>query len=268
MPITTPADMPKPPSSIARSSASLGLDPATRDSFAVAEAACELKLKRLTPAQVQALPDSDDENGAHRLDLLMELARSRDDADEQQRIVTEMETRFPHSPWLADALFSSGNMYLLKRDYPKAIEYYSYLAAHFPSDKNAAAAHWRAGWLSYRLGTLAEAERIFDEQIKLYPGAAETVSALYWRGAALRDAGSRSRAGRGQLSRRSFVLISITFMRRWRVSGWRPWAPRSRQCEPAARSVPAPPCAAAGRCISCGQPASGQSAAAGQCRPE
>ena len=52
-----------------------GLDAATRDSFAVAEAACLLKLKRLTPAQVQALPDTDDENGAHRLDLLMELAR-------------------------------------------------------------------------------------------------------------------------------------------------------------------------------------------------
>ncbi len=82
--------------------------------FAVAEAACELKLKRLTPAQVQALPDTDDENGAHRLDLLMELARDRDDTADQQRIVTEMETRFPHSPWLADALFSSGNMYLLK----------------------------------------------------------------------------------------------------------------------------------------------------------
>ncbi|MFZ1938731.1 MAG: transglycosylase SLT domain-containing protein [Terracidiphilus sp.] len=158
-----------------------GLDAATRNSIAVAEAACELKLKRLTPAQAQALPDTDDENGAHRLDLLMELARERNDADDQQRIVTEMETRFPHSPWLADALFSSGNMYLLSRDYAKAVEYYGYLAAHFPNDKNAAAAHWKAGWLSYRQHIYAEAERIFDEQIKLYPAAVETVAALYWR---------------------------------------------------------------------------------------
>jgi soluble lytic murein transglycosylase len=158
-----------------------GLDAATRNSIAVSEAACELKLKRLTPAEVQALPDTDDENGAHRLDLLMELARSRNDSDDQQRIVTLMETRFPRSPWLADALFSSGNMYLLSRDYPKAIEYYSYLAAHFPSDKNAAAAHWKAGWLSYRQHLYPEAERLFDEQIKLYPGAVETVAALYWR---------------------------------------------------------------------------------------
>jgi soluble lytic murein transglycosylase len=158
-----------------------GLEPATRNGIAVADAACELKLKRLTPAQVQALPDTDDENGAHRLDLLMELARNRNDAEDQQRIVAEMETRFPRSPWLADALFSSGNMYLLSRDYAKAIEYYSYLAAHFPNDKNAAAAHWKAGWLSYRQHLYPDAERIFDEQIKLYPGAVETVAALYWR---------------------------------------------------------------------------------------
>ncbi len=159
-----------------------GLDAATRDGFAVSEAACQLKLKRLTTAEARALPDTNDENGARRLDLLMELARSRDDESEQQSLVAEMETRFPHSLWLADALFSSGNMYLLKRDFPTAIKYYGDLAARFPADKNAAAAHWKAGWLSYRLGLYKDAARIFDEQIRLYPGATETVSALYWRG--------------------------------------------------------------------------------------
>ncbi len=159
-----------------------GLSTEARNSFAVAGAACELKLKRLTPAQVQGLPDTNDENGAWRLDLLIELARDRGDAADQQRIVAEMETRFPHSPWLADALFSSGNMYLLKRDYSSAIKYYGDLASRFPGDKNASAAHWRSGWLSYRLGLYVDAARIFDEQIRLYPAAAETVSALYWRG--------------------------------------------------------------------------------------
>ncbi|HTW79003.1 MAG TPA: transglycosylase SLT domain-containing protein [Terracidiphilus sp.] len=158
------------------------LSAADRNGFAVAEAACELKLKHLTTAQAEALEDSNDENGARRLDLLMELARDRDDEAGQQSIVSEMETRFPRSPWLEEALFSSGNMYLLKRDYPRAVEYYSYLATHFPDSKNAPAAHWRAGWLSYRQGQYAEAARIFDEQIKLYPSAPETVSALYWRG--------------------------------------------------------------------------------------
>lgn len=159
-----------------------GLGAEARSSFVVAEAACQLKLKRLTPAQVQGLPDTNDENGARRLDLLMELARDRGDTADQQRIVAEMEARFPHSLWLADALFSSGNMYLLKRDYPSAIQYYGDLASRFPGDKNASAAHWRSGWLSYRLGLYPDAARIFDEQIRLYPAATETVSALYWRG--------------------------------------------------------------------------------------
>jgi soluble lytic murein transglycosylase len=159
-----------------------GLSETDRNGFAVAEAACNLKLKRLSPAEAQALPDTDDENGARRLDLLMELARDRDDGAEQKRIVSEMEARFPSSPWLAEALFSAGNMYMLKRDFPTAVEYYSYLAKQFPESKNAPAAHWRAGWLSYRQRQYAEAARLFDEPIKLYPAASETVSALYWRG--------------------------------------------------------------------------------------
>jgi len=159
-----------------------GLDAATRNEFAVSEAACQLKLKRLTPAEVQALPDTADESGARRLDLLMELARDRDDSEDLKRIVGQMESRFPHSPWLADALFSAGNMYMLKRDYPSAIEYYGELASRFPGDKNASAAHWRSGWLSYRMGLYAAAAHIFDEQIRLYPAASESVSALYWRG--------------------------------------------------------------------------------------
>ncbi len=158
-----------------------GLDPETRNGIAVSEAACQLKLKRLAPSAVQALPDTPDENGARRLGLLMELARDRDDSADVRRILDEMESRFPHSMWLADALFSAGNMHMLKHDYPMAIEYYGELASRFPSDKNASAAHWRSGWFSYRLGQYPTAARIFDEQIRLYPGTTEAVSALYWR---------------------------------------------------------------------------------------
>jgi soluble lytic murein transglycosylase len=159
-----------------------GLDANTRNGFAVDAAACELKLKRLTPAEVQGLADTPDEHGARRLYLLMELARNRNDGDDQQRIVNLMETNFPHSQWLAEALLSSGNMYMLKRDYPTAVKYYSYLAMHFPESPNAAGAHWRAGWLSYRQGLYADAARIFDEQIKLYPTDKDTAAAIYWRG--------------------------------------------------------------------------------------
>ena len=154
----------------------------SRNGFAVAAAACDLKLKRLSKAEAEALPETQDDNGARRLYLLMELARNRGDEVEQQSIVTRMETDFPHSAWLAEALFSSGNMYMLQRDYPRAVEYYGYLAAHFPDSRYAPAAHWRAGWLSYRQGLYADAARMFDDQIQQYPAATETVAALYWRG--------------------------------------------------------------------------------------
>lgn len=153
-----------------------------RNAVAVAAAACDLKLKKLTTAQAEALADTNDENGARRLYLLMELARSRDNTVDQQMIVAEMQKRFPDSPWLAEALFSSGNMYLLKKDYSTAAQYYQALAAGFPKSKNAAAAHWRAGWLNYRQQLYPEAARLFDEQINQYPSASETVGALYWRG--------------------------------------------------------------------------------------
>lgn len=153
-----------------------------RAGFAVAAAACDLKLDRLTTAQAEALADTPDENGARRDYLLMVLARDRGDLDRQNKIVAEMESRFPASPWLADALFDTGNTYLLLHQYPQAIADYSELAARFPRDRHAAAVHWRAAWLTYRLGDYANAARLFDEQIRLYPTADETVAALYWRG--------------------------------------------------------------------------------------
>jgi soluble lytic murein transglycosylase len=158
-----------------------GMDMTQRNGFAVAAAACDLKLKRLTREQADGLAATNDENGARRLYLLMELARSRDDVSGQSAYVDMLRTSFPHSPWLAEALFSSGNMYLLRKDYPRAVTYYSELAEHFPQNSNAASAHWRAGWWSYRQGLFAQAAQIFEDQIRQYPGAKETVSALYWR---------------------------------------------------------------------------------------
>lgn len=152
-----------------------------RTSFAVAAAACDRKLGKLTRSALEALPDTDDENGARRLYLKMEMARDRDDTADQQSVVEEMEKRFPHSQWLAEALFSSGNMYLLKRDYPRAVEYYKYYADHFPENKDAPVAHWRAGWLNYRQRLYTDAADLFDEQINRYPSAPDTVAALYWR---------------------------------------------------------------------------------------
>jgi soluble lytic murein transglycosylase len=163
------------------------VDAAARDAMLAAAAECDWKLKRLSQTQLNALPDTSDDAGARRMYLLMELARDKGDSTTQQSIVEQMETRFPDSPWLGEALYSSGNMYLLLKDYPHAITYYGELARRFPTSKYAPSAHWRAGWFNYRLGQYDEAARLFDEQIRVYAGGKEIPSALYWRGRIYED---------------------------------------------------------------------------------
>lgn len=174
----------------------LAADPSTgkelRNSLLVAAASCDWKLNRLTKHELESLPDTSDEAGARRLYLLMELARDKNDTTTQSAIVTQMETRFPESPWLAEALYSSGNMYLLRKDYPNAIAYYGELVARFPRSceprptphcsNYAPSSHWRTAWLNYRLGNYSKAAQLFDEQIANYPGGQEISPALYWRG--------------------------------------------------------------------------------------
>ncbi len=157
------------------------LGPEAVASARVSAAACDLHLKRLTESEAEALPTVGDDSAARRIDLLMELARNRDDSVAVQDRIAELQARFPRSPWLAEALFSAGNMNLLSRDYAEAITDYAQLAEQFPASDHAAAAHWRAGWLSYREGHYQQAAELFDQQIRLYPSAPETVSALYWR---------------------------------------------------------------------------------------
>ena len=60
--------------------------------------------------------------------------------------------------------------------------YYSYLATHFPGEQERGGGALAGGLAELSAGTLAEAARLFDEQIRLYPQDTETAAALYWRG--------------------------------------------------------------------------------------
>jgi soluble lytic murein transglycosylase len=158
-----------------------------KNALRVAAAACDFKLKRLSTEQAESLPDSADESGARRLYLMVELARNRDDSDTQEALVEQLKTRFPASPWLAEALYTSGNMYLLRKDYPQAIGYYTELSTRFPQNRYAPSSHWKAAWLSYQTGNYSDAARLIDEQLTLFAGGKEISAALYWRGRLYED---------------------------------------------------------------------------------
>ncbi len=131
---------------------------------------------------------------AERLYLLSETARSTSDEDAVQRTLNELREFGPTSPWLEQALLSAGNMYLLKRDYDRAIDYFRELQQRFPNGGHASSAHWKAAWLTFRQGKTDEARQEFEQQIALYPDSAEIPAALYWRARLAEEEGNPAMA--------------------------------------------------------------------------
>ncbi len=131
---------------------------------------------------------------AERLYLLSETERSTSDEEAVQRTLNELRQFGPSSPWLEQALLSAGNMYLLKRDYDHAIDYFRELQQRFPNGSHASYAHWKAAWLAFRQGRTDEARRGFENQIALYPDSAEIPNALYWRARLAEEEGNPAMA--------------------------------------------------------------------------
>jgi soluble lytic murein transglycosylase len=159
-----------------------GLSTADHDALLIYAAACDMKLKRLSRKDVERLPETTDDSAALKQYMLAELSRNEDDRATHDALIAQMVEKYPTSRWLEEALYSGGNMYLLKHDPKQATYHYSLLVKMFPNSTYASSAHWRAAWMNYRLRNYSEAARLMDEQIEGYPLGIEVPSALYWRG--------------------------------------------------------------------------------------
>jgi soluble lytic murein transglycosylase len=164
-----------------------GLSAADHDALLIYAAACEMRLKRISRREVEKLPETKDDSAALKLYMLAELSRTENDQASHDELIARMVKEYPTSRWLEEALYSGGNMYLLKHDPQQATYHYSLLVKMFPDSTYAASAHWRAAWMNYRLHNYAEAARLMDEQIQGYPAGIEAPSALYWRGRIYED---------------------------------------------------------------------------------
>jgi soluble lytic murein transglycosylase len=123
---------------------------------------------------------SADQN-AQRLYLLGEIAWSSNDNDEFYRKVDELRQASPTSPWLEAALLSVANLHLVHHEYDQALDAFRELQQRFPKGSKASYAHWKAAWLTLRMGRNDEAKKLFEEQIAAYPGGNEANAAIYWR---------------------------------------------------------------------------------------
>ena len=159
-----------------------GLSQADHNALLIYAAACDMKMKHISRREVEKLPNTADDSAALKMYLLAEVSRNEHDEAAHDALIAQMVERFPTSRWLEEALYSGGNMYLLKHDAKQATYHYSLLVKLFPTSTYAASAHWRAAWMNYRANNISEAARLMDEQIQGYPAGIEVPSALYWRG--------------------------------------------------------------------------------------
>ncbi len=103
------------------------LSPADRDALTLYAAVCDFKLKQLSRRDIEKLPNTDDDTAALKLYMLAELSRDEDDRPGHDALIAQLVERYPTSRWLEEALYSGGNMYLLKHDAGQAIYHYSTL---------------------------------------------------------------------------------------------------------------------------------------------
>ena len=160
---------------------------ADRDGLAIYAANCDLKLKHLSRHDVDKLPVTNDDTAALKMYLYAEISRNEKDRVGHDAEIAQMVSRYPHSRWTEEALYSGGNMYLLTHDMPQAIYHYKLLVERFPTSLYAPSAHWREAWMNYRLRNYSEAARLMDEQVLRYGAGTEVPAALYWRGRMYED---------------------------------------------------------------------------------
>ena len=116
------------------------------------------------------IPDDGSDASAEKWYQQAEIARNENDDASLSNILEHMRASTPKSPWLEAALMSAGNMYLLRKDYDQAIDYYREIHERFPEGNKAAYAHWKCAWLTYRQNRRDEAKKYFEEQVEFYPG--------------------------------------------------------------------------------------------------
>ena len=93
----------------------------------------------------------------------------------------------PPSPWAARAFLSLGRGAEAREQWGEADRWHARAAEVAPEAPSADEARWRRGWIRYRTGRYAEAERLFLQYGRAYPRTARAAANLYWAGRARQE---------------------------------------------------------------------------------
>lgn len=143
---------------------------------------------------LESIPDTPEEHNAQRWLAMAEMARSSGDESAFNDALSKLRQNHTASPYFEEALLLGGNMFLLKADYDRAIDYYRELQQRFSTRRRASYAHWKTAWLSLRQNRTEEAKKLFEEQIDWYPTSPEVPAAMYWRARLAEEEGDRNKA--------------------------------------------------------------------------
>lgn len=162
--------------------------------LAIAEAVLHSGQSKEAKRLLESMTTPSPELAARRLYDIGEMQRDSDDDDGFVKTVDQIRQAAPTSVWLQQSLLYAANIFLLRKDYDKAIDYYRELEQRFPDGPRAPYSHWKVAWLSLRQGRTAEAKVGFEEQIARYPDSNEVPAALYWRARLAEEDGDASMA--------------------------------------------------------------------------
>ncbi|MBN3033987.1 MAG: tetratricopeptide repeat protein [Bacteroidales bacterium] len=98
--------------------------------------------------------------------------------DEKVRILQEMMVKYPRSTLLPDALYESGNTWLLLNDPEKGLMSFRKIITDYPASSHNVKAHLKSGLIYYNMDQNDLALSFFEKVVSGYPGTPESKEAL------------------------------------------------------------------------------------------
>ncbi|MGH9862222.1 MAG: transglycosylase SLT domain-containing protein [Candidatus Acidiferrales bacterium] len=107
-----------------------------------------------------------------------------------------LASTFPTSDWYRRGVMAAGNTANVEGDIGRAQAYFRRISDIWLAGNDAAEAHWKLAWLTYRAGETAAATTLIEEHLERFPDSPFLARALFWRARLALAAGERGLAER------------------------------------------------------------------------